>query len=231
MSVVVAFYNEEPNVAFVLEELRSALPDAEIVAVDDGSTDDTWNQIQNVSGVVALRFPRNRGQSAAIYEGLQAATGELCALMDGDGQNDPSEFPKLAEALETNNADVVCGYRAHRKDTWKKRVASKIANAIRRSFLDDGVRDTGCAQKVFHRSAVNLLVPFDGLHRFLPALFKQAGLKIVEVPVNHRERRSGSSKYTNWKRAVRGIYDLFGVSWLLKRKIVRSQLEVIRNTR
>jgi dolichol-phosphate mannosyltransferase len=145
--------------------------------------------------------------------------------MDGDGQNDPFNFRLLLAAFNQGNADVVCGYRANRHDAWNRKAASRVANTIRRFFLDDGVRDTGCSQKVFRREAVDLLVPFRGLHRYLPALFKQAGLRVVETPVHHRTRRAGKSKYDNWTRAAAGIYDLIGVAWLLKRKLPIVRLE------
>ncbi len=219
LSVVVPFFNEVDNVVPVLEELRRILPEAEIIAVDDGSSDGTWEQIQIVPGVRGLSLDRHWGQSAAIYHGLRAATGELCGIMDGDGQNDPANFLVLLQEWQLGRAEVVCGYRQHRADRWNRRVASWIANGIRRWFLDDGVRDTGCSQKIFPRSAVELLVPFRGLHRFLPAFFKHAGLRIAEVPVLHRPRRAGQSKYTNWSRAVAGVHDLIGVRWLLKRKL------------
>jgi dolichol-phosphate mannosyltransferase len=218
-SVVVPFFNEVDNVVPVLEELRSIMPEAEIIAVDDGSSDGTWERIQSVPGVRGLSLDRNWGQSAAIYHGLRATTGELCGIMDGDGQNDPGNFVVLLQAWRQGGVEVVCGYREHRADRWNRRVASSIANGIRRWFLDDAVRDTGCSQKVFPRTAVELLVPFRGLHRYLPAIFKQAGLRIAEVPVRHRPRRAGQSKYSNWSRALTGIYDLIGVRWLLKRKL------------
>ena len=218
-SVVVPFFNEVDNVVPVLEELRRILPEAEIIAVDDGSNDGTWERIQSVSGVRGLRLDRNLGQSAAMYHGLHATTGDLCGVMDGDGQNDPANFRVLLREWARGEADVICGYREQRADTWSRRIASRIANGIRRWFLDDGVRDTGCSQKVFPRHAVELLVPFRGVHRYLPAIFKQAGLRIAEVPLRHRPRRAGQSKYTNWSRALAGVYDLIGVRWLLKRKL------------
>lgn len=224
-SVVVPFYNEGELVAEVLQELRAQLPDAEIVAVDDGSSDDTWARIKDAAGVRGLRFTRNQGQSAAIYHGLRATTQPIVGLMDGDGQNDPANFFPLLAEFAKGHADVVCGYRRRRNDTWRRRGASRIANAIRRFFLDDGVSDTGCSQKVFGREAVELLMPFRGMHRYLPAIFKHAGLRIAEVPVNHRPRRRGQSKYNNWTRAIHGIYDLVGVVWLLNRKIIPPQIE------
>lgn len=225
LTVVVPFYNESENVAVVLRELRQALPAAEIIAVDDGSKDDTWTHILAADDVVGLRFPKNQGQSAAIFHGLALATRPLAGLMDGDGQNDPANFKLLLAEHAKGRADVVCGYRARRRDTWSRRIASKIANRIRRAFLDDGVRDTGCSQKVFPTAAAQLLVPFRGLHRYLPAVFKQAGLRLSEIPVNHRPRLAGVSKYSNWTRAIHGIYDLVGVGWLLKRKIVPPAME------
>lgn len=224
-SVVVPFYNEEENVTEVLQELRAALPEAEIIAIDDGSRDRTWELIRAFPGIRPLRFVKNQGQSAAIYHGLQAATRPVAGLMDGDGQNDPANFKLLLAEFNKGQADVVCGYRANRRDTWDRRAASKIANAIRRAFLDDGVRDTGCSQKVFRREAAQLLVPFRGLHRYLPAIFKKAGLTISEVAVHHRPRLAGVSKYSNWTRAMHGIYDLIGVGWLLSRKINPPQID------
>ena len=225
ISVVVPFYNEADNVRFVLEELRSILPQAEIIAIDDGSFDETWPQIQSVAGVRRLRLGRNLGQSAAVYHGLRACTRDVCGMMDGDGQNDPANFLLLLNEFHRGGADVVCGYRAARNDTWDRKIASRAANAIRRFFLNDGVRDTGCSQKIFRREAVELLVPFRGLHRYLPALFRQAGLRIAEIPVRHRTRRAGISKYNNWSRATAGVHDLIGVSWLLKRKLPPVSIE------
>jgi dolichol-phosphate mannosyltransferase len=222
-SIVVPFYNEEACVKSVLDEIRSCQPQAEIIAVDDGSSDGTWSIISSMEGIEGVKLTENRGQSAAIYAGLMHAVSDVVVLLDGDGQNDPSDIESLIAKLP--GADVVVGYRAKRKDTWSRRVASKIANRIRRLFLDDGVRDTGCSLKVFARQHVELLVPFNGLHRYLPAIFTKASLKIDEVPVNHRPRVEGISKYTNWERALRGIYDLIGVAWLLNRKVHFPKIE------
>jgi dolichol-phosphate mannosyltransferase len=225
LSVVVPFYNEGPITAGVLAELRSCLPKAEIIAVDDGSDDETWERICAAPGVRGLRFTETRGQSAAIYWGLRAATQPLVGIMDGDGQNDPAGFAGLIRELRAGHADVACGYRQLRRDSWNRRAASRFANAIRRAILKDGARDTGCSQKVFRREHVELLVPFRGMHRYLPAIFRHAGLGIVEVPVNHRPRQGGTSKYDNWRRARAGIYDLFGVAWLLNRKVLPPPTE------
>ncbi|NOU36066.1 MAG: glycosyltransferase family 2 protein [Kiritimatiellaceae bacterium] len=222
-SIVIPFYNEEACVRSVLEEVRACQPDAEIIAVDDGSRDRTWEIICGIPSVRGLRLTQNRGQSAAMYAGMRAASGDLIVLMDGDGQNDPADIEKLTALLDQN--DVACGQRVKRRDTWSRRVASKAANAIRRSILNDGISDTGCSLKAFRHEHVELLVPFNGLHRYLPAIFKHAGLRIAETPVNHRARTLGVSKYTNWNRALRGIYDLFGVRWLLNRKVIYPKME------
>jgi len=216
-SIIIPFYNEEDTIKEVLQEVVNLYPEAEIIAVNDGSKDKTWEIMQSFESVRSIQLPENRGQSAAMYTGLKQATREYCVLMDGDGQNDPSNIKDLVEHLEKSKAQVVVGYRAERKDKASRRWASKIANGIRRSFINDGIRDTGCSLKSFRREAVDHLVPFNGMHRYMAAMFKQAGLSIEEIPVNHRERFAGESKYTNWDRALRGIYDLIGVSWLLKR--------------
>jgi len=217
LSVVVPFFNESECVVDVLEEIRSVLPDAEIVAVDDGSTDDTATRIASVPGVRLIPMEHNSGQSAALFAGLNSATGEVIAMMDGDGQNDPADIPRLVKALD--EADVVYGIRANRQDTAARRAASSFANALRRGVLGDPAKDTGCTLKVIRREHVEFLVPFNGLHRYLPAFFAAAGLKAAQIPVNHRARRAGCSKYTIGGRALRGIHDLIGVRWLLSRRI------------
>ena len=219
-SIVIPFYNEEENVQAVLEEVRRAQPEAELIAVDDGSGDTTWAKIQAMPGVRGVRNPRNMGQSAAMYHGIRAATGAVIGTMDGDGQTDPADYAAMLEALRREQVDVVIGYRATREDTWSKRWASKFANAIRQAVLHDGARDTGCPMKLFRREARAALVPFNGMHRFMPALFRGAGFTVFEMPVRHRQRAKGVSKYTNWGRAWRGLYDLFGVRWLLRRRLV-----------
>ena len=224
-SIIIPFYNEEECVQSVLEEVRACQPGAEIIAVDDGSSDQTWNLICSVESVAGLRLTENRGQSAAMYVGMRAAAGDVIVLMDGDGQNDPADIDRLVGLLGQDGVDVACGQRVKRRDSWSRRAASKAANIIRRSILSDGISDTGCSLKAFRREAVDLLVPFNGLHRYLPAIFKHAGLRLAETPVNHRSRMQGVSKYTNWNRALRGIYDLFGVCWLLNRKVVFPKME------
>jgi dolichol-phosphate mannosyltransferase len=225
VSVVVPFYNEAECAEFVLRELVACQPGAQIVAVDDGSKDRTWDILRSVPGVTPLRLTQNRGQSGALYAGLRYASGDILVMLDGDGQNDPADITKLVDLLRSGTCDVSVGRRAKRRDTWSRRAASRIANRVRRFFLHDGISDTGCSLKAIHRDHVDLLVPFNGLHRFLPAIFTHAGLTIAEVDVNHRERKAGTSKYTNLDRAIRGLYDLVGVCWLLKRKVILPALE------
>jgi dolichol-phosphate mannosyltransferase len=226
LSVVIPFFNEADNVTDVLRELRQVLPESEAIAVDDGSNDETWERILKCDGARGLRFHRHLGQGAAIYHGLRMASRPLVGLMDGDGQSDPQNFLTLLEAYDRGAGDVICGYRVNRCDPWNRRVGSRIANRLRRIVLDDRVRDTGCAQKLFRREHVEWLVPFRGLHRYLPALFKQAGLRLAEVPLRHRPRRKGQSKYRNWNRAWQGLYDLVGVQWLLRRRLPIPTMEM-----
>jgi dolichol-phosphate mannosyltransferase len=220
VSVVVPLYKEEENVPILQSELSAALAglDYEIIFVNDGSTDRTVESIARSPAVRVLQFAENAGQSAAMYAGLQAARGGIVALIDGDLQNDPADIPKLLREIE-RGADHACGYRAQRKDTMMKRLTSRIANFVRSRFTKDGVRDTGCTLKAMRRECIRALVPFKGMHRFIPALVKGAGFRLVEVPVNHRARKFGRSKYGLGNRAVRATIDMFGVRWLLSRQL------------
>ena len=220
VSVIVPLFNEEENVPVLQTELTGALSqlDYEIVFVDDGSTDCTFEQIALEPRVRVVRFEKNTGQSAAIYAGLQAARGAVLVLIDGDLQNDPADIPRLIGEI-TGGADLVCGYRAQRKDTLVKRLTSRVANFVRSRFTRDGVRDTGCTLKAMRRECVRALLPFKGMHRFIPALVKGAGFRLVEIPVNHRARKFGQSKYGLGNRALRATIDMFGVRWLLSRRL------------
>jgi dolichol-phosphate mannosyltransferase len=220
ISVVVPLFNEEDNVPILQAELMAALSglDYEIIFVDDGSSDQTVPRIVFKPGIRLVQFERNAGQSAAMYAGLQSARGATAVLIDGDLQNDPADIPKLLAEIE-RGADLVCGYRAQRKDTLVKRVTSRIANFVRSRFTKDGVRDTGCTLKAMRRECISALLPFKGMHRFIPALAKGAGYRLVEVPVNHRPRKFGQSKYGLGNRALRATIDMFGVRWLLSRRL------------
>lgn len=220
VSVIVPVYNEEENVPILQAELRAALRgiDHELVFVDDGSADHTPERIEAAPNVRVIRFEKNAGQSAAMYAGLQAARGAILVLIDGDLQNDPADIPKLVSEI-SQGADLVCGYRALRRDSRVKRLTSRIANTVRSRYTKDGVRDTGCTLKAMRRECVGALIPFKGMHRFIPALIKDAGYQLVEIPVNHRPRRFGETKYGLGNRAVRATMDMFGVRWLLSRRL------------
>ncbi|HEY7000272.1 MAG TPA: glycosyltransferase family 2 protein [Candidatus Udaeobacter sp.] len=219
-SVVVPLYNEEANLAILQEELRAALSglDYEIIFVDDGSVDRTAEKIEASPNIRVIRFEKNSGQSAAIYAGLMAAQGGTIAIIDGDLQNDPADIPRLLGEI-ASGADLVCGYRIKRQDTLIKRMTSRVANTVRSRYTKDGVRDTGCTLKAMRRECVAALLPFKGMHRFIPALVKSAGYRLVEVPVNHRPRRFGQSKYGFGNRALHATTDMFGVRWLLSRRL------------
>jgi dolichol-phosphate mannosyltransferase len=222
VSVVIPVYNEADNVGPLVEELasvRGVIPELEVVFVDDGSSDETPQRIRDAVRKYPFtrgwRFPINQGQSAAMLLGLSLATGDILVTMDGDGQNNPADIPRLLEALA--QADVVCGYRAHRQDRWTRRVASRIGNRVRNWVTHDGVRDTGCSLKAFRRECVADLPPLRGVHRFMPAYFRLHGRQIVELAVDHRPRVRGHSKYTNLRRLPATLFDLFGFLWYRSR--------------
>ena len=220
VSVIVPLFNEEQSVPVLQTELSAALKefDYEIIFVDDGSIDRTADRIETAPNIRLIRFEKNSGQSAAIYAGLTAARGATVVIIDGDLQNDPADIPKLLAEI-ASGADLVCGYRVKRRDTLVKRATSRIANAVRSRYTKDGVRDTGCTLKAMRCECVSTLLPFKGMHRFIPALVKAAGYRLVEVPVNHRPRRFGQSKYGLGNRALRATVDMFGVRWLLSRRL------------
>ena len=220
VSLIVPLYNEEENVPILQSELSAALKgiDYEIIFVDDGSADRTVERIEVAPNIHVIRFQKNAGQSAAMFAGLKAARGSTLVLIDGDLQNDPADIPRLLDEI-ARGADLVCGYRAQRRDTRVKRLTSQIANAVRSRYTKDGVRDTGCTLKAMRRECVGALVPFKGMHRFIPALLKGAEYRLVEIPVNHRPRRFGQTKYGLGNRAVRATLDMFGVRWLLSRRL------------
>ena len=197
-------------------------PPRHAMDVNDGSNDDSESILDEIAEadpqVRVVHFRRNFGQTAAMMAGFDFAQGEIIIPMDGDLQNDPADIPRLLAEIE-RGADLVCGYRAQRKDTLVKRLTSRIANFVRSRFTKDGVRDTGCTLKAMRRECVRTLVPFKGMHRFIPALVKGAGYRLVEIPVNHRARKFGQSKYGLGNRAVRATVDMFGVRWLLSRQL------------
>ncbi len=220
LSIVIPLFNEEENVPVLQAEIEVSLAgmDFEIVFVDDASTDGTAAAVRSGPNVAVLRFKKNEGQSAAMLAGMRAARGATVVLLDGDLQNDPADIPSLLKALDAG-ADLVCGYRVKRADSLSKKISSRVANAVRSRVVGDGIRDTGCTLKAMKRECVDALVPFRGMHRFIPALIKNAGYRIVEVPVSHRARRFGVSKYGLGNRAIRATMDMLGVSWLQSRRL------------
>ena len=222
LSIVVPLFNEQDNVPKLQAEIAAALQglvDYELILVDDGSTDETPSRVQEDERVRLIRFERNRGQSAAMHSGFAAARGEWIAMLDGDLQNDPADLPAMLQRLQ-EGWDLVCGYRAKRRDTLFKRLQSRIANAIRRRFVGDCVRDTGCTLKVMRAPCREALPLFHGMHRFIPALIGGMGWRVTEMPVNHRPRVHGVSKYGFGNRAWRATMDMFGVRWLNRRREV-----------
>ena len=225
VSVVTPLFDEEGNVAALLAEIAAALAPSgwayEVLCVDDGSGDGTAAAVARAAAedhrVRLLRLRENRGQSAAMHAGIMAARGDIIVTIDGDLQNDPADIPDLVARLD--EADLVCGWRVRRRDTWSKRVASRVGNWFRRRALHDGVHDTGCSLKAFKASVRHTLIPFKAMHRFIPALVGRAGYCVVEAPVNHRARAHGRSKYGVVGRAREGAGDLRGMRWWLKRRV------------
>lgn len=228
VSVVIPAYNEEGNIGRLVAETFATVPDAmvgEVIVVDDFSTDGTAAEIRALmASQPKLRLVRhltNAGQSAAVRSGILAARFPVIATMDGDGQNDPRDIPALLEKLgrpgDRQQPALVGGVRTSRKDTGSKKFASRAANWIRDAVLRDDCPDTGCGIKVFWREAFLLLPFFTSIHRYLPALFQTYGYKTAYQPVNDRPRLAGVSKYNNFSRALIGLYDLFGVTWLRRR--------------
>ena len=201
---------------------------AEILFVDDGSTDETAQQVRSarreIREIRLLTHSRRSGQSAALNSGVQRARGEWIATLDGDGQNDPADFPAMLAALDSarragEDVRLVMGNRVTRRDTWLRRLSSRIANSVRGGLLGDGTPDTGCGIKLMHRATFLQLPFFDHMHRFLPALYQRQGAQVISVPVNHRPRLRGESKYGLHNRLWVGIVDLFGVMWLKSRYV------------
>ncbi|MCO5055311.1 glycosyltransferase family 2 protein [Thermomonas sp.] len=236
LAVVVPVCNEEDNVAPLVGEILAALRGRlafEILYVDDASSDATLQRLRELQAATpelrVLRHLQNAGQSTAVRNGVKAARAPWIATLDGDGQNDPADIPKLLERRASAPAEVklFAGWRVNRQDSGSKRWASKFANALRSRLLRDATPDTGCGIKLFERDAFLDLPYFDHMHRYLPALMQRAGWQTVSVPVNHRPRTAGVSKYNNLGRAIVGIRDLMGVRWLITRSR-RTGIEELR---
>lgn len=224
LSVVIPFYNEAESIPPLLGELQETL-DAlgvrgEVLAINDGSRDATAAALDAAAarwpGLRAIHLDRNSGQAAALWRGFQEASGAWIAMLDGDGQNPPAELARLWAARET--ADMLAGARAQRRDSALRRAMSRVANAVRRRLLNDGVSDTGCSLKLFRREVTSAFLPIRTMYSFLPAFAVAAGWRVREIPVAHRPRRAGASKYGLRVMALLPLLDLVALCWLLRRR-------------
>lgn len=226
LSVVIPAHDEAAALPGLVAEILAVLGPVmafEIVIVDDGSDDGTWDWLRSAAAgeprLRGLRHARRSGQSAALLTGIRAARAALVASLDGDGQNDPADLPRLLEAWAAQGAGLVAGLRARRFDPWQKRFGSAVANAVRRRVLGDGAVDTGAGLKLFQREAYLTLPAFNHMHRFLPALFLRAGLPVGFLAINHRPRRAGRTHYGTLDRLGAGLVDLLGLLWLKRRRL------------
>jgi dolichol-phosphate mannosyltransferase len=225
LSLVVPAYNERENLAPLLDEITSALAGRtyEVIVVDDGSTDGTLQELKALRTrhpqLRVLALERNSGQTAAFAAGFRAARAPIVITLDADLQNDPTDIPRLVDTLQQSGATAVAGFRATRRDTPWKRLQSRIANGVRNRLNGEVIRDTGCSLKAFRTEAVRELPLFAGMHRFLPTLIKMQGGTVTEVPVGHRPRRHGQTKYGMWNRVWRSLADAFAVRWMQRRAL------------
>lgn len=224
-SVVIPLKNEQDNIVDLINELEPVMNGLgapwELICVDDGSTDKTREILKTLSKTKPyLRpvfFTKNFGQSSAFDAGFKAAKGKFVITMDGDRQNDPADIPKMVNAMP--QYDLICGHRVNRQDPWTKKITSTMANFIRSRACQDGVHDTGCSLKIYRTECLRQIKMFQGMHRFLPALFAIEGFRIMEMPVNHRERTKGTTKYNFFNRSFNTIADMWAVRWMRKRRL------------
>jgi len=226
LSVVIPVRNEEPNVLPLAREVEAALaaiPNWECIWVDDASTDGTRAALRRLcvegSGHRVLAFPEHRGQTAALLAGWRAARLEFVGALDGDRQNDPADLPRLLAAAVESDLDMVNGVRVRRRDSWVRRVSSRIANEFRNRVTGDRVTDVGCSIRVLRRRLVENIPVLRNMHRFLPTLVRMSGARVGELPVSHRPRVAGRTKYGIGNRLWVGIVDSLAVQWMTKRAI------------
>ncbi|WP_303721831.1 glycosyltransferase family 2 protein [Malonomonas rubra] len=225
ISFVVPIYNEEENIRKLVEEIQAVAPDLsndyEILLVDDCSNDGSLPVIRELKTQIPqlryLSFARNCGQSAALYAGFQAASGDVIITMDADLQNDPTDLRQMYQHY--GEFDMINGWRFNRQDTLSKKIASKIGNFVRNWMTKETIHDTGCSLKIMNAEMLKNVRIYKGLHRFLPTLMRMEGAKVIEVKVNHRQRLFGESKYTNLQRGIEGFYDLIAVRWMQSRHL------------
>jgi len=233
LSLIVPVYNERESLAILVEEIGRALPGRryEIVAVDDGSSDGSLDELKALKSdppeLHIVAFAANAGQTAAFAAGFRVARGRVVVTLDADLQNDPADIPALVAELAKSGATAVAGYRVDRRDSGWKRLQSRIANGVRNRLNRETIRDTGCSLKAFRADALRELALFNGMHRFLPTLIRMQGGSVREVPVRHRPRRYGKTKYGMWNRVFRGLADALAVRWMQRRALryrVREEL-------
>jgi dolichol-phosphate mannosyltransferase len=233
LSVVVPMFNEVDNVPLLWEEIDAVLAKlgrpTEIIFVDDGSTDGSAAAVHALMArdprVRLVSFKVNAGLSAAFNAGYAAARGQIVVTMDADLQNDPRDVELLLPAIE-GGADAAVGVRSRRRDRWRKRMSSRIANAIRNRLTGDRVTDSACSLRAMRRECLTAIPPYSGMHRFVPTLLRIAGYRVVEVPVHHRPRTLGRSKFGIWNRALPAFIDLLAVRWMMRRIVRRDAREV-----
>jgi len=234
LSIVVPIKDEEDNVVPLVEACRAGLGElyaqCELILVDDGSTDGSLARMQEVARqdpvVRWISFEKNCGQSAALDAGFRAARAPLVAMLDGDLQNDPADLPKMVELVEGGECDCVCGIRQKRRDSWLRRVSSRIGNGARNWLTHESIKDVGCSIRVMRREHLARVKMFRGMHRFLPTLLRLEGARIREIPVRHHPRTRGKTKYGVWNRLWAGLRDIFAVRWMQDRHVgykIKSQ--------
>lgn len=223
VSIIIPLYNEVDNIESLGHSIINAMQgqNYEVIFADDGSTDGSTEKLKEwcakYPNFHSIHFKKNAGQTAAMDAGFKRAQGKYVVSMDADLQNDPADIPRLLEQLHTY--DMVCGWRQKRNDPWIKRISSRVANSIRNKLSWEDIKDTGCSLKAYRRECLGQIKLFNGMHRFLPTLFKMEGFTVTEIIVNHYPRKFGKSKYGISNRAIRAFIDLLVVRWMKKRKL------------